>query len=66
MKKTKTPSVPLDEIYEAIRRQPGITRTGIAKKTGAPRGSLEGRLASLEHREFKIFEDKYGRLYIDE
>lgn len=66
MKKDKKPSVPLDDIYQAIKQRPGITRTGIAKKTGAPRNSLEGRLASLEHRDYKIFEDEYGRLYIDD
>ena len=66
MRKGKVPTVTLEEIYETIRNKPGIDRTELSKRTGAPRGSLEGRLASLEHQQFKIFEDEYGRLFVDE
>lgn len=63
MTKDKPASVPLEDIYHTITDTPGINRTELAKKLDIPRGSLEGRLASLENRKLYISEDRYGRLY---
>ena len=63
MKEEKKPTVPLETLYEAIRQTPGINYTDLAKMTGVPRGSLDGRLASMERQGYKLTEDEYGRLY---
>ena len=55
--------ITVGEIYEAIKRDPGMTRVELTKKTGVPKGSIESRLASLNSQGYLIYEDNYGRIY---
>ena len=58
--------VPIEKIYEVIEHNPGINLTDLAREAGVARGTLEGRLATLESKGFYLVEDRYGGLYVHE
>lgn len=63
MNDEKKESIPIEEIFRIIQKNPGINRADLIKKTGIPRGGVESRLASLENKNLFIYEDNYGGLY---
>jgi len=60
MSKTK---IDTSELYEEIRKQPGIGIMGLAKIFGVPYRYITQKLASLEKKEFFVYEDDYSNLY---
>ena len=51
------------ELYEEISRNPGVDIMGLAEIFCVPYRFITQKLASLEKKEFLVYEDKYGGLY---
>lgn len=54
------------QVYEAIRKNPGVNYTDLAKAIDVPRASMDGYLATCERAGLLVSEDRQGRLWVFE
>ena len=51
------------EMYEIIRKNPGIRPAALARRLGVSRSTVSRRLPSLEEAGYLLYEDKSGGLW---